>query len=138
MKKQKLNIEDCQGLIKLLDSPDEGDKIIALTALENSIYNLKQLLIIRLMTKIRKELWKSHAPKAISYMEKEGKGLTDEVTWDYVLKSIYEDELSNNTRVFAEQAFSDFILRTLKSLSPHLGNIATITIKLNPNGKTNN
>jgi hypothetical protein len=137
MKKQKLEVDECLGLIRLMHSEDDADKIVALTALENSTYNLKQLLIIRLMTRTSKSLWQRYAPKATVYMAKAGKSLEDKITWDYVVESIYKDDTLKDDQLFAEKAFSDFITKTLKDLSPRLGRIATITIKLNSNGVNN-
>lgn len=103
------------NMMGMMNSPDEENKVVALTCIENVNYERNLVYIVMLIrhTSISEELWWKHAPKAYAYLLNLGYKAGAAVSFKSVFETLLKAKAPAEDLQFFCDIFADFLKKTM-------------------------
>lgn len=131
----EITTEKYQNIIDMLRSPDDENKVVALTIIDQIDFesNVAKVLLLKKHSKSHKNDWKEHAPNIYKELESlEEQQLIDlnkHLTYKQVLRTITELKVSEEGFQFYMQDFTKYLLHQIQSMGYNEIESIDITLK---------
>jgi hypothetical protein len=125
-KKEKVNDETIQNILKLLNSSDEENKIVGLTLINENYcnkYSWFYVLLLKRESLVSTTLWIKHCPKFIRYCSQKNinnASISFNDIWKEILNGKEYDEADINNFI---KMFSNHVNTSLKSVYDFIDDI---------------
>lgn len=132
-----MEISQLENIIKMLNSPDEENHVVALSVLEQQSFKkcFVQLAIAYKFGKPKYKLWKLHCPKAFKYLQKilnlkdSPYGEEKPLTFNDIFNVIIEHKMEPIQLTIFMEMFSKFLTKQCKSLGYNFVDSIEVNVK---------
>lgn len=131
----EITIEKYQNIIDMLRSPDEENKVVALTIIDQIDFksNITKILLLKKHSESTKKQWVEHAPTIYKKLEElEGDKLIDlnkHLTYKQVLSAITQLQVNKEEFQFYMNDFTQYLLHQIQSMGYDYIEDIDITLK---------
>jgi hypothetical protein len=131
----EITIEKYQNIIDMLRSPDEENKVVALTIIDQIDFksNITKILLLKKHSESNKSQWEEHAPKIYKELETLAADkiidLNKHLTYKQVLSAITRLQVDQEEFQFYMNDFTQYLLRQIQSMGYDYIEDIDITLK---------
>jgi hypothetical protein len=130
------------NILGMLRSPDDENKIVAMTIIEQLDFknNIAKILLLKKHSDSTNKLWEEHAPDTFNYMkelsEKKVLDINKHISFKQVLRAISLLKLPPEDFEFYMQDFSEYLLTQVHSMGYDFIEEINITVKTKTHEQT--
>lgn len=135
----KVTIEKYLNIIKMLNSTDKENQVVALTIIDQIDIkdNITKVLLLKKHSKSSIDAWEEHAPNAFAYLQELDKkkviDMRRHLTYKNVLKAITVEKVPQEELDFYMADFGDYLKTQLQGMGYDDIDTLSITVKYKPN-----
>lgn len=129
----ELTKEKYQNILGMLNSPDEQNKMMGLSVLNEQSFrdNTVKILLLKKHSNCSDELWKEHAPTVWGYMsEIEGLDVKKVFTFKSIMQVMRKREMTASDLHFYMEDFNAYLMNQFKIMGFDYIESIDITLKL--------
>ncbi len=130
--KLKLTVDTFENTVRMMNSPDQENIVVALECIENVDFkeNLTYIILVTKFANVTADIWKKHAPESAKKLESIGMELSKPMNYKKMLQILIKYKVPDSDLQFFFNKFEGNLKESIKSLGYDFIDDIKITLKL--------